>query len=111
VAEVDGEAAGMLMGEAEWLPNPMSLWQKRAVIQAVWVEPEHRRQGIAKRLVATFEEALAPYNIPYCDMAYAPGNEAAQRFWERLGFRAAEIHGRKLYVAEGDSPEDAARGS
>ncbi|RMH45294.1 MAG: GNAT family N-acetyltransferase, partial [Gammaproteobacteria bacterium] len=97
VGEYHRKPVGFLIGEADTTPNPLSEWQKRAFIHALWVSPEHRKQGIGRKLVETFEAAIREYDIPYCDLAYHPKNEIAQRFWQAVGYQPAQMTARKIF--------------
>ena len=57
----------------------------------LWVEEEYRRSGVATRLVGAAIQALTDKGAPRVVLHTAAPNEAAQRFFERLGFRRTMV--------------------
>jgi ribosomal protein S18 acetylase RimI-like enzyme len=60
-------------------------------IHDVWVEPEARRGGVARALVEAAIAALEAKGAPRVVLHTAARNEAAQAFFDRLGFRRTMI--------------------
>ncbi|MCX7590833.1 MAG: GNAT family N-acetyltransferase [Kiritimatiellae bacterium] len=85
VAEKDGEIVGCLMVTSEW-----SDWRDGTFwwIQSVYVRPEHRRQGVYRRLYH-FVKKKAREDPTVCGLRLyvERGNMAAQRTYQALGMR------------------------
>ena len=54
------------------------------------VDPGHPAQGIGRRLLDAIVTALAARGAPRVVLSTAERNEAAQRLFERAGFRRTE---------------------
>ena len=59
---------------------------RRGIIHHLCVHPDHRRKGIASRLVSTAEEALHQEGIQKVFGLVFKDNDAANAFWEREGY-------------------------
>jgi len=83
VAEVDGEIVGaVIAGFDGWRGN----------FYRLAVAPEHRRRGIAARLVAAGEERLRAAGAPRVTALVAFDDDVARGFWAAVGYDAdAEI--------------------
>ena len=84
VAEVDGNVVGYLLGHVD---EAQPIYQKRrhALISDLYVQSDHRRQGLATKLV---EEAFAFFRekeVDHVRMNVLKANEAAHAFWEKQG--------------------------
>lgn len=95
------------------LTNPLSLWLTalkdgevvgyigsqsvlgEADIMNVAVSPDHRREGIAKRLLVELEEALRKNGVYSLTLEVRPSNLAALALYETLGY--SEIGRRPNY--------------
>ena len=55
------------------------------------VLPEHRRKGIARRLMETLETALKAMGCPKINLMVRTDNGAAHQFYERLGYTHQEV--------------------
>ncbi len=80
VAEIAGEAVGVLMGSNDG---------RRGWINRLAVAPQHRGRGIGRALVAEAERALRAGGLPQVNLLVFADNREAQDFWERLGYRAS----------------------
>lgn len=70
-------------------------------ITTLAVDKEHRRQGIASRLVGALMEMTGPRGASCLTLEVRPSNTAALQFYEKLGF---EVLGRrKHYYADEDA--------
>ena len=78
VAEVDGDAVGMLFGRL----NDGGLLD----VGSMWVEPEVRRTGIGRRLLATAVEWGASAGAQRAELWVGEDNVAAQRLYKQAGF-------------------------
>jgi ribosomal protein S18 acetylase RimI-like enzyme len=86
VAEIDGEVAGYAYAGLEgndW----MMLRGPAGVLYDIVVDPARRRAGVGRRLLNAMLEALAARGAPRVVLYTASKNEAAQRLFERAGFR------------------------
>ncbi|MBP8810983.1 MAG: GNAT family N-acetyltransferase [Candidatus Accumulibacter meliphilus] len=95
VLEVDGRPAGyaFLIG---FLSN--ELGGDVCVIDELYVAPAHRGHGHATRLLDDLATGAAPYAAGAVALALetTPGNAAARRLYERVGFRARNLAMRRL---------------
>lgn len=107
VALVDEEFAGYIT--INWKPTyPPLIAKSAAELQDLNVLPEHRRRGIASRLIEEAEKLVATK----CDVigiavGLHPGYNAAQRLYVLLGY-VPDGHGVTVdesFVAEGQSVE------
>ena len=94
--------AGIGMMVIDWPPHPSHPADHRRayILNVFFVEPEHRRKGLAKRLLALAEERARELSR-LCDPSCDPSREAALRR-PRLG--ADERDGHPLGV--GDDLQD-----
>jgi ribosomal protein S18 acetylase RimI-like enzyme len=83
-AERDGRLVGM-SGAYQW---PEDRDANRAMIIAVFVEPELRRQGFGERLVQAVLDQLADAGLDSAILAVNPEQAAAVRLYKRMGFVA-----------------------
>ena len=58
----------------------------RAVVEDCWVEPEHRRQGLARRLFDELERWMRAEGISRVELNVVAANEGAVALWQDLGF-------------------------
>jgi GNAT superfamily N-acetyltransferase len=65
--------------------------ERQAQLQTLSVAPEMRSQGVGEQLLAAVRERLAAAGIESIALGAAHPNERAHRFYERHGFRPAEI--------------------
>ena len=63
---------------------------RRGFIHHTAVSPEHRRQGIAKRLAEAALNALKSLGINKVALLVFEQNKDGNEFWEKLGFTARE---------------------
>ncbi|MBA2760235.1 MAG: GNAT family N-acetyltransferase [Chloroflexia bacterium] len=89
LAEVDGRAVGYLSGAVR---DP-STWRtaRMAEIFALYVIPEYRSQGIGERLVRSFLRWARDQGAERIVVAAFAANEAALRFYRRVGFAPFEV--------------------
>ena len=95
VLDVHGRPSGYALIIPFWSNE---LGGEVCVIDELYVQPEHRRQGHATRLI----EDLAARALPCASRAIAlaleitPGNVHARRLYERLGFRGRNLGMRRV---------------
>jgi ribosomal protein S18 acetylase RimI-like enzyme len=54
----------------------------------MWVAPSHRRRGVGGRLIDTIAAWAGDHGIRTLKLMVTNNNEAAIRFYQRLGFNA-----------------------
>ena len=90
VAEVDGAVVGYAYGslvERDWA----ALRDACGALHDVLVDEGQRRTGLATLLVQEACARLEALGAPRVVLSTAAGNEAAQRLFDRLGFRRTMI--------------------
>lgn len=89
MAEVDGAAAGYLVGR---MREPVDARPIRvAVLEAMYVQLEHRRRGIGAALVGEFRGWASQQNAIRLSVTAYAANIDAIRFYEREGFSARSL--------------------
>ena len=58
-----------------------------AELVSMWVDPAHRTSGVGRVLVESVVDWVAGRGLPEVRLMVAAENQAAVRFYERLGFR------------------------
>jgi GNAT superfamily N-acetyltransferase len=61
------------------------------VLGPVYVRPDHRRRGVALRLVREIEQWADGANIPVVEVSVATDNAAGMRFLEAAGYRPRRV--------------------
>lgn len=84
VAEQDGEVVGFLFGFHIHRPVPTGY------IHMVGIHPEHRREGIGKKLYAAFTERGREQGMTRLKTIAFPGDEGPVSFHRALGFAVEE---------------------
>ena len=90
VAEDEGRVIGYSYSSNEghdW----MNLRGPAGALHDILVDPQHRGKGIGEHLLAATVEALEKRGAPRVVLSTAFQNEAAQRLFERAGFRRTMI--------------------
>ena len=90
VAERDGNVIGYTYSGVEGT-DYMSLRGPAGVMYDIVVDPDHRQQGIGRILVDATLEALKSKGAPRVVLSTAERNAAAQRLFDRAGFRRTMI--------------------
>ncbi|PIP79932.1 MAG: hypothetical protein COW84_07900 [Gammaproteobacteria bacterium CG22_combo_CG10-13_8_21_14_all_40_8] len=98
IAEKSHTYCGFVLGMIEFQPQNITDIAFKGIIQAIWIEPEYRRTGIATLLVNEMMAAFAEHQIPFCDVSYEPNNINALKFWQSLGFIPTQVHTRKKII-------------
>lgn len=76
--------AGMLL--IEWPPNSRDLNPVRGYVLNVWTHPEHRRQGLARRLM---EVVMTEAHDRAIRVLALHASDEGKLLYEQLGFRAS----------------------
>ena len=90
VAEREGEVIGYTYSGIEGT-DYMSLRGPAGVMYDIVVDPDHRKQGVGRLLVDATLEALKKKGAPRVVLSTAERNAAAQRLFDRAGFRRTMI--------------------
>jgi len=90
VAERDGKVIGYTYSGVEGT-DYMSLRGPAGVMYDIVVDPDHRQQGLGRLLVDATLAALKSKGAPRVVLSTAEQNVAAQRLFDRAGFRRTMI--------------------
>jgi|SRR6185369_4201621 len=90
VAETKGETIGYAYGEIEGY-DYMSLRGPAGVLNDLIVDPAHRGRGVGRLLLDEIISRLKSRGVPRIVLSTAAKNKAAQRLFERSGFRPTMI--------------------
>jgi ribosomal protein S18 acetylase RimI-like enzyme len=90
VAERDGKVIGYTYSGVEGI-DYMSLRAPAGVIYDIVVDPDYRQQGVGRILIDATLEALKSKGSPRVVLSTAERNAAAQRLFDRAGFRRTMI--------------------
>jgi ribosomal-protein-alanine N-acetyltransferase len=86
IAEICGEIGGFVIVHIE---RVASEWQ--AYVVTLDVAPEYRRKGLARRLMKEAEACAASAGVRWIQLHVFTGNDAAIRFYERLGYQRISV--------------------
>jgi ribosomal protein S18 acetylase RimI-like enzyme len=86
VAEDDGTVIGYTYAGVEGR-DYMALRGPAGVVYDIVVDPSRRRSGVGRALLAAALEFLKSHGAPRVVLSTATRNDAAQRLFERAGFR------------------------
>ncbi len=97
----EGKARGIAGYLISTLEDEISIYRVKqfAFIHDVWVEPEHRRHGVAKMLVNAAVARLAEIGVSQVRLDTARANESARRVFESCGFRVSTMEMLKVLNA------------
>jgi ribosomal protein S18 acetylase RimI-like enzyme len=90
VAERDGEVIGYTYAGVEGT-HYMSLRGPAGVLYDIVVDPAHRKQGVGRMLLDATLKALKARGAPHVVLSTAERNAAAQRLFDRAGFRRTMV--------------------
>jgi ribosomal protein S18 acetylase RimI-like enzyme len=90
VAERDGDVVGYTYAGVEG-NDYMALRGPAGVVYDIVVDPGHRQLGIGRTLLDAALYALKERGAPRAVLSTAEKNEAAQRLFERAGFRRTMV--------------------
>lgn len=77
---------GVLYGRV--VTNTRYTPSRAGTIDQVYVQPDHRRRGVATRLVAALCAFFERERVDDVSLRYVAGNDEAAAFWTALGFAA-----------------------
>jgi ribosomal protein S18 acetylase RimI-like enzyme len=98
VAELDARFAGFLILVLHLLDEVTRLDQ--AFVAYMAVEPDARRRGVAKALLAAAEEQARSSGLQHISLMVTHGNEAARRLYASLGFADERVQMTKRLGAQ-----------
>jgi ribosomal protein S18 acetylase RimI-like enzyme len=90
VAERDGKVIGYTYAGVEGT-DYMALRGPAGAVYDIVIDPAHRKQGIGRMLLDATIEALKARGVPRVVLSTAERNGAAQRLFDRAGFRRTMI--------------------
>ncbi|MBW4677493.1 MAG: GNAT family N-acetyltransferase [Desmonostoc geniculatum HA4340-LM1] len=90
VSENQGQLVGFLVATIEQ-EIPIYRLQEFAFVHDIWVEPEHRQNGIARQMVMQTIERFSQMGVKQIRLDTANGNEASRRLFASCGFRIGTI--------------------
>ena len=85
VAQIEGKTIGFI--RAEIRENPILENGRLGIIVELYVHPQYRRRGVAKRLVEEASKELASRGVNVVGAEFPAANSIAKAFYENLGFR------------------------
>ncbi len=88
VAEVEGMVVGYVLGAIVDLTPDLFEHEDVGFVADIYVEPEQRRQGIARQLFSAICDWFAAQGVHQIEWQVAVANAEARRFWEAVGGRA-----------------------
>jgi len=98
VAERDGVFVGFLIGridEGESVP-PVIEPRRIGIIDAVYVDEEVRRHGIASQLIQRAIQTMQGANVVAIETIYDAWNDASANTWRRAGFAPWMVHAYRM---------------
>ncbi len=90
VAEEDGRIGGFAFGAIQE-EYKMYRLNRYGMLHDLWVEPQHRRQGMGRALVEAALDRFRQAGVPQVRLDSAAGNGAAQRLFASAGFRPSIV--------------------
>jgi len=82
---------GMGMGMGRKFVNDDFIPGVTGRVDDIWIEPEHRRQGLGSRMVSELIRFFESEGIRALTLDYARGNREAAAFWLGLGFEPVAV--------------------
>jgi ribosomal protein S18 acetylase RimI-like enzyme len=90
IAERKGEVVGYAFAGMEG-NDYMALRGPAGVVYDLVVDPDHRRQGIGRTLLAAALDAVASLGAPRAVLFTADKNHVAQALFDKTGFRRTMV--------------------
>jgi GNAT superfamily N-acetyltransferase len=85
IAEKDGKPVGYMSSRIQDRGEPDP--RKVGIIMNAYVEPEHRRRGIATALLTKILDHFKEHKVEQITLRYINGNKEAEQYWTGLGFK------------------------
>ncbi|MBD2410700.1 GNAT family N-acetyltransferase [Nostoc calcicola FACHB-389] len=90
VSEKSGQLVGFVVATIEQ-EIPIYRLEEFAFVHDIWVEPEHRQNGIARQMVMQTIERFSQMGVKQIRLDTANANEASRRLFASCGFRIGTI--------------------
>lgn len=95
IAEIDGQPVGCAAGRVaapsvEWAGIP-----EVGHLSLVWVDPVHRRSGVARALTEAAEDLLRTRGVDLVELSFVVGNTEAEQTWRSLGYQPFRVFSSK----------------
>lgn len=90
VAEKNGKLIGYTAAEIQ-ARSPIFQITKNGYINDVFVEPEYRKLGIARKFLTELKGWFQSKDIDYVELSVLTKNEIGKKAWAKFGFDAYEI--------------------
>ncbi|BCL34984.1 GNAT family N-acetyltransferase [Nostoc sp. MS1] len=90
VADNQGQLVAFIVATVEQ-EIPIYRTKEFAFIHDLWVEPEYRKQGIAKQIVQQTIQRLRQIGVEQIRLDTAAANEAARKLFTSCGFRLSTM--------------------
>lgn len=91
VAEVNGEVVGYALGAVIDLHPDLFRPVESGYIADIYVDVDHRRQGVARALVEALHGWFVSRGAAHIEWQVAAANSAGIRFWEAIGGLATTV--------------------
>lgn len=85
IAEQEGEVIASMHGTILMTPSHLG-GDRVGMVQHIYVEPEYRKSGIAKRLATSWLDKMKGKGVEQFQLHVTEGNSAGMAFWKSLGF-------------------------
>ena len=85
VAEQNGSAIASMHGTLLMTPSHLG-GERVAMVQHIYVVPEHRKSGVAKELAKSWIRKMKKRSVEHFQLHVTSGNSAGLAFWKSLGF-------------------------
>ena len=82
VAEYEGEIIGTILGGND---------RRRGAIYHLMVKPEHRKNGIGKKLLDKVESAFIKEGLSRINLFVLKENDIGNKFWENNGYEIRDV--------------------
>lgn len=102
VEERDGKPVACLLASIGSASFAASRVGRSGHIAVCWVEPEHRRAGVAAGLVRGVEEWFSRRGVQIVELSYMARNDLAEVAWRHLGYRPFRVFAYKQLQAADD---------
>lgn len=88
-----------LIGCAGWYRDQGAKVSHKSHVWGMFVTPNHRRKGIARRLmIGIMERARENAGVTQIELFVAAGNTSAASLYEHAGFKRVAVHPNSLFV-------------
>ncbi len=96
IGELNSVAVGFILGSIEMMPSGFTEQAIKGWIKLLWVDPEYRKQGVAKQLVSAIESCFKECHVHYVECHYTANNQLAQHYWQSVGYTPTTVTAGKI---------------